>query len=170
MAAGVARVVELDPVATHWLVVKPVTGAMVARDRGREATLQPNHWHRLTPDHQTRRHYYCNKLSHRSHLQQSGNLEAKLSDDDPSNKSSSPTGHHAHCSHMYGGLRGGHLVGVLDQLGQEGGQAGHEESFAGPRQAEEEEGGVGGEADDCRDQVFPNWERARACSSHLILL
>ena len=71
---------------------------------------------------------------------------------------------------MHGGLGRRHLVGVLDQLGQEGGKASHEETRAGPRDAEEEEGGVCGEADDGRHQVFPNRERACACSSKLFLL
>lgn len=142
----------------------------MARHRGSEPALQADHWHWLAPDHQTRRHDHRNELSHRCHLQQAGNLEAELSDDDPSNESSSPTSHHAHCSDMYGGLGRRHLVGVLDQLGQEGGEASHEEALAGPREAEEKEGGVCGEADDCGDEVFPDRERAGACSSQLFLL
>ena len=142
----------------------------MARHRGSEAALQPNHRHWLTPDHQTSRHDHRNELSHRCHLQQAGNLEAELSDNEPSDKSSSPTSHHTHCSDMHGGLGRRHLVSVLYQLGQEGGEASHEEAFAGPREAEEEEGGVCGEADDCRDQVFPDRERAGACSSQLVLL
>ena len=142
----------------------------MARNRRSEAALQADHWHWLAPDHQTRRHDHRNELSHRCHLQQAGNLEAELSDDDPSNESSSPTSHHAHCSDMHCSLGSGHLVGVLNQLGQERGEAGHEEALTGPRDAEEEEGGVGGEADDCRHQVFPDRERACTCGSKLFLL
>ena len=142
----------------------------MARDRGGKASFQPDHRHRLTADHQTHRHDHCHELSDRGHLQQAGNLETEPSDNEPSKKGSSTSSHHAHSSHMHRGLGGRHLVGVLDQLGQEGGEAGHEEALAGPGQAEEEEGGVGCKADDGSDQVLPNRERASACTSQLLLL
>ena len=104
----------------------------MARDRGSEAALQPDHRHRLAADHQTRRHDHRHELSHRGHLQQARNLEAKPSDNEPSKKGASTSSHHAHCSDVYCGLGGRHLVGVLDQLGQEGGEACHEEALAGP--------------------------------------
>ena len=142
----------------------------MARHRRVETILQADHRHRLAPDHQAGRHDHRHKLSHRCHLQQAGHLEAKLPDDNSSEESASTTGHHADCSHMHSRLGGRHLIGVLDQLRQEGGEPSHEESLTSPRQAEEEEGGVGGQTDDGRHQIFPNWQRTAACSSKLILL